>query len=179
MDYQEILSFWFEETDPSFWWKKDDGFDGLIRHRFLSIHQQAVQCELFEWRSSARGRLAEVIVLDQFSRNLFRDLPDAFAADSLALGLAQEAISLGCDESLDPVERSFLYMPFMHSESLLIHDVAVSLFEKNGIQSNLEFEHKHRDIILRFGRYPHRNAVLKRASTTEEIEFLMQPGSSF
>ncbi|MGH1440305.1 MAG: DUF924 family protein [Cellvibrionaceae bacterium] len=179
MDYQEILSFWFEEIDSSLWWKKDDDFDGLIRHRFLSVHQQATQCELFEWRTSSLGRLAEVIVLDQFSRNLFRDLPQAFTSDALALALAQEAISLGQDADLSPVERSFLYMPFMHSESLAIHDVAVSLFEKNGIQSTLEFEHKHRDIIVRFGRYPHRNAILNRESSTEELEFLAQPGSSF
>jgi len=178
-DYQEVLSFWFEEIDSSLWWKKDDSFDGLIKDRFLSVHQQAVQCELFEWRVSPEGRLAEVIVLDQFSRNLFRESPQAFAADSLALALAQETISLGCDAELSPIERSFLYMPFMHSESMQIHEVAVGLFEKNGIQSNLEFEHKHRDIIVRFGRYPHRNALLKRASTAEEMEFLKQPGSSF
>lgn len=179
MHYQEILSFWFEEIDSSLWWKKDDDFDGLIRHRFLFVHQQAAQCELFEWRTSSLGRLAEVIVLDQFSRNLFRNLPQAFTSDALALGLAQEAISLGQDAALNSVERSFLYMPFMHSESLAIHDVAVNLFEKNGIQSTLEFEHKHRDIIVRFGRYPHRNAILNRESSAEELEFLAQPGSSF
>ncbi len=123
--------------------------------------------------------MAEIIVLDQFSRNIFRDKPEAFASDALALALAQEAIAAKADEQLKPIERSFLYMPFMHSESLAIHEVAVGLFENNGIASNYDFEIKHKTIIERFGRYPHRNSILGRESTPEEIEFLTQPGSSF
>jgi len=174
---QEILKFWFEEIDPSQWWKKDLDFDRLIIERFAAIHSQAVRCELFGWRKEARGRLAEVIVLDQFSRNMFRDTPQAFAYDSLALALAQEAVSVGADQLLSPTERHFLYMPYMHSESSLIHDIAVQLFQ--GLGKALDFELKHKAIIDRFGRYPHRNQVLDRESTAEEIEFLKQPGSGF
>ena len=179
MMYREVLSFWFEEIEPAAWWRKDEAFDALLVERFSAVHAQAVQCELFEWRAEPEGRLAEIIVLDQFSRNMFRDTVRAFAYDSMSLTLSQEAISCGADEALTPVQRSFLYMPFMHSESLTIHEVAVQLYRKNGISSNLDFELKHKRIIERFGRYPHRNEVLGRTSTAEEIEFLKQPGSSF
>ena len=121
----------------------------------------------------------EIIVLDQFSRNLFRDSPQAFAQDSLALALAQEAISLNLDQQLSPEQRAFLYMPFMHSESKLIHEFALKLFQRLGNPTNLEFEKKHKVIIDRFGRYPHRNQILGRASTDEELTFLTQPDSSF
>jgi uncharacterized protein (DUF924 family) len=177
--YKAILKFWFEEIEPAKWWAKDDAFDQLIRERFGAIHAQAARCELFEWRQDARGRLAEVIVLDQFSRNMFRGSPLAFASDPLALALAQEAIAARADAALSPVERSFLYLPFMHSESLAIHAVALALYRSNGIQGNLDFEIKHKQIIERFGRYPHRNAILGRQSTHEELEFLKQPGSGF
>jgi len=177
--YSEILKFWFEEIDPSKWWVKDDAFDKLISARFSEVHARATRCELFEWRAEARGRLAEIIVLDQFSRNMFRGSPLAFASDALALALAQEAVSAKADEALSPVERSFLYLPFMHSESLRIHALALELYRENGIQGNLDFEIRHRQIIERFGRYPHRNAILGRQSTDEEIEFLKQPGSGF
>jgi uncharacterized protein (DUF924 family) len=123
--------------------------------------------------------LAEIIVFDQFSRNMFRDSPLSFANDSLALALSQEANSAGADQSFSKIQRSFLYMPFMHSESLIIHEIAIDLYKKNGIQTNLDFEIKHKDIIKRFGRYPHRNKILGRASTKAEIEFLKQPGSEF
>lgn len=177
--YQEILKFWFEETEPAQWWKKDENFDRSIIERFSELHRRATRCELFEWRNDARGRLAEIVVLDQFSRNMFRGSPLSFAYDALALALAQEAVSAGADKALNPVERSFLYMPFMHSESMKIHEVAVELFRRNGIEGNLDYELKHQAIIERFGRYPHRNAILGRESTQEEIEFLKQPGSSF
>jgi uncharacterized protein (DUF924 family) len=177
--YQQILKFWFEETQPAQWWKKDEAFDRLIIERFSALHSRATRCELFEWRKDARGRLAEIIVLDQFSRNMFRGQPESFAHDALALALAQEAVSAGADQALNAVERSFLYMPYMHSESLEIHAAAVELFGRNGLPGNLDFELKHKAIIERFGRYPHRNAILGRASTPEEIEFLKQPGSGF
>ncbi len=177
--YRDVLEFWFEQTEPAQWWKKDDGFDRAIIERYSALHRAAARCELFEWRMDARGRLAEVIVLDQFSRNMFRGSPLCFAQDALALALAQEAIAAGVEEALTAVERSFLYMPFMHSESLKIHEVAVELFRNNGIQNNLDYEFKHRAIIERFGRYPHRNSILGRESTAEEVEFLKLPGSSF
>jgi|ERR1035437_3369557 uncharacterized protein (DUF924 family) len=177
--YREILRFWFEEIDQSQWWAKDDDFDKLIIERFSEVHTEATRCELFEWRINAKGRLAEIIVLDQFSRNMFRGSPLAFANDSLALALSQETISAKADKVLSPIERSFLYTPFMHSESLKIHEVAMDLYQKNGIQNNLDFELKHKQIIEKFDRYPHRNSILGRESTEEEIEFLKQPGSGF
>lgn len=177
--YEDVLHFWFEEIEPALWWKKDEEFDQLITQRFSALHTSACRCELFAWRTTPKGRLAEIIVLDQFSRNMFRDSSLAFANDSLALALAQEAISTSADQQLTPVERSFLYLPFMHSESLVIHEQAVVLYEKNGIANNLDFEIKHKNIIERFGRYPHRNKVLRRESTAEEKEFLKLPGSGF
>ena len=174
-----VLSFWFEETQPKQWFVRDDNFDALIRQRFGALHQAAERCELFAWRTSAAGRLAEVIVLDQFSRNLYRDSARAFASDALALGLAQTAVAAGADRELDLLRRSFLYLPYMHSESLLIHQQAVELFSAPGLENNLDYEFRHRAIIERFGRYPHRNAALGRESTPEEIEFLKTPGSSF
>ena len=177
--YQKIVSFWFEEIEPAQWWKKDEAFDTLLIERFAEIHARACRCELFEWRKQPEGRLAEIIVLDQFSRNMFRDTAKAFASDAMSLTLSQEAIACGADQALTPVQRSFLYMPFMHSESLQIHEIAVELYRKNGIQNNLDFEFSHKKIIEKFGRYPHRNKILGRQSTPEEIEFLSQPGSSF
>ncbi len=177
--YDEILKFWFEEISPSQWWTKSDDFDQLIRERFLDVHSRAVRCELFEWRTDAKGRLAEIIVLDQFSRNMFRGTPLAFSNDQMALVLSQEAISLGGDMQLKPEERSFLYLPFMHSESIKIHEKAEQLYRKHGVQSTLEWEVKHKKIIEKFGRYPHRNEILGRKSTDEELDFLKQPGSSF
>jgi len=177
--HQEILKFWFEELEPKQWWVKDLELDQLIIARFSEIHARAARCELFGWRKSASGRLAEIIVLDQFSRNMFRGSPLSFACDPLALALSQEAISAGADQLLSPVERNFIYMPFMHSESLQIHEDALELFRRNGQQGNFEYELKHKAIIERFGRYPHRNEVLGRASTEAELEFLQQPGSSF
>ena len=126
-----------------------------------------------------KGRLAEIIILDQFSRNMFRGNKLAFAADPLALALAQEAIAAGDDLKLAADERVFVYMPYMHSESRLIHAVAERLFRENGPKNNYDFELRHKAIIDRFGRYPHRNAVLGRTSTEEELAFLAQPGSSF
>jgi uncharacterized protein (DUF924 family) len=176
--FSEVLKFWFEEIDAKNWWSKDANFDQLIRDRFSDVHAAANRCETFSWRTTAVGRLAEIIVLDQFSRNMFRDQPGAFASDPLALALAQAAVATGADLELTSQQRAFMYLPFMHSESLLIHDIAVDLFTRNRPE-NLEFEMRHRAMIERFGRYPHRNQILGRISTAEETEFLLQPGSSF
>ena len=179
MNYQDILDFWFAPENQQNWFSKSDAFDQTLEKRFKSTLLSAQKSELWNWRSSAEGRLAEIIVLDQFSRNLYRESPLAFAQDALALALAQEAVSQGLDQQLWPDQRSFLYMPFMHSESPLIHQYALKLFEDLGNPMNLGFEKKHKVIIDRFGRYPHRNAVLGRVSTAEEAEFLTQPDSSF
>lgn len=178
-DPASILGFWFEDIDRSLWFRKDTGFDRLLIERYGALHSQATLGELYTWRESPQGRLAEIIVLDQFSRNMFRDSPKAFAQDGMALVLAQEAVRCGADAQLSAQERVFLYMPYMHSESLAIHETAVQLFTRNGIQGNLDFEIRHKAIIERFGRYPHRNALLGRDSTPDELDFLSQPGSSF
>lgn len=177
--HNDIIDFWFSEIESKLWFKKNDEFDQLLLDRYGELHHRASQAELFSWRSSAEGRLAEIIVLDQFSRNMFRDSPKAFASDPLALALAQEAVSLGIDQQLEPQKRTFLYMPYMHSESLVIHEQALSLFISLGRENNLDFERKHRFIIEKFGRYPHRNKILGRQSTVAECEFLTQRGSSF
>lgn len=177
--YQDIIDFWFKEISPDMWWTVDPAFDGLIRDRFGAVLNQAAQGELYEWRDAPRGRLAEIIVLDQFSRNIHRHTPQAFAQDPVALVLSQEAVRLGLHAALPPVEATFLLMPFMHSESPRIHEQAAALFKAFAPASNHEFELKHKAIIDRFGRYPHRNAILGRVSTPEELAFLEQPGSSF
>ncbi|MFC3053516.1 DUF924 family protein [Kordiimonas pumila] len=179
MRYEDVLYFWFQEAGVEAWWKKSKTFDDHVRRRFLSVYEKAAKGELWQWRESPRGRLAEIIILDQFPRNMFRDTPKSFATDSIALVLAQEAVHVKADTSLTPAEKQFLYMPYMHSESLSTHDVAVKLYSAPELVSNLDFEHRHRDIIARFGRYPHRNAILGRVSTVEEIAFLKEPGSSF
>jgi uncharacterized protein (DUF924 family) len=176
---QSVLQFWFNEITPAQWWKVDSAFDSLVTERFGDIHAQAIHAELFEWRSTPKGRLAEVIVLDQFSRNIYRGTHRAFEADPLALALAQEAVSAKTDTELTQEERVFLYMPYMHSESKRIHIVAERLFRENAPKGNHDFELRHKTIIDRFGRYPHRNEMLGRESTAEELAFLKEPGSSF
>lgn len=175
----DIFQFWFHEILPAQWWKVDPAFDALIRERFSAVHAQAAHAELFAWRAEPRGRLAEIIVLDQFSRNMFRGTRAAFATDVLALALAQEAVACGADQALTPEERVFLYMPYMHSESKAIHVVAEKLFREHAPANNHNFEVRHKAIIDRFGRYPHRNAALGRETTVEEAVFLTEPGSSF
>lgn len=170
--FEEVLDFWFRELTPSQWFKAEPATDELIRGRFLDVLQAAGRNELFAWREHGRGRLAEILVLDQFSRNCFRGSAEAFGSDPQALALAQEAVAAGIDRQIEVTERAFLYMPYMHSESQVIHDVAVKLFSQPGLENNLKFELLHKEIIDRFGRYPHRNALLGRASTAEELEFL-------
>ncbi len=179
MNSLSILNFWFQELTPDQWWKKDSTLDDHIRKNYSSLHQQATKGELWEWRTTAEGRLTEILILDQFSRHIYRDQPQAFENDSTALVLAQEAILLKSDLDLSPVERSFLYLPFMHSESAKIHQVAVTLYTALSLENNLAFELKHKRIIDRFGRYPHRNEILGRISTQEELEFLQQEDSRF
>mmetsp|Transcript_13588 Transcript_13588/g.27608 ORF Transcript_13588/g.27608 Transcript_13588/m.27608 type:complete len:215 (-) Transcript_13588:1080-1724(-) len=175
----EVLKFWFEDLSPQQWFIQSDQVDTTIRNKFLDSHNKAAAGELDSWRKDARGSLAEIIILDQFSRNLYRNNSQAFAQDGMALVLAQEAIGKGFEDDLSTEQVQFLYLPFMHSESLVIHERAVELYTALGQEMNLEFEMKHKAIIERFGRYPHRNAILERESTPEEIEFLKGPDSSF
>jgi uncharacterized protein (DUF924 family) len=174
----DVLYFWFEEIIPKQWWITSEELDREIESGFGDLHCAAKSCELYRWRESAKGRLAEIIVLDQFSRNIYRNHPNAFSYDSLALALAQTAVATNADHELDINQRAFFYLP-MHSESLMIHEIAVALFSQSGMEANLQFELRHKEIIERFGRYPHRNAILGRLSTPEEIDFLKTAGSSF
>jgi uncharacterized protein (DUF924 family) len=176
---RQVLAFWFEELTPAQWWRKEPALDRLITARFGTTLAAAKAASLAHWRNSARGRLAELIVLDQFSRNVFRGRAESFEADATALALAREAVRAGADRELAVIERAFVYMPYMHSESLDDHREALRLFDQPGLESSLDFERLHHAIILRFGRYPHRNAILGRSSTPEELEFLSQPGSAF
>jgi uncharacterized protein (DUF924 family) len=178
MDAAVVLHFWFDEISPQQWWRRDPDFDQTVRSRFGELHEPASRVELWAWRATAAGRFAEIIVLDQFSRNIYRDDARAFACDALALALAQEAVRVGADLEIAPERRAFIYMPYMHSESRLIHATAVELFRERA-PANLDYELRHKAIIDRFGRFPHRNGVLGRASAPEEIAFLAEPGSSF
>ncbi len=179
MQSQSILHFWFEELTAKQHFVKDAALDETIRTRFGDTLEAAARCELFAWRATAEGRLAEIIVLDQFSRNVYRDTPRAFAQDALALVLAQELVASGQDLSLPLERRGFVYMPYMHSESALVHAQAVQLFSQPGMEDTLSFEQRHKAIVDRFGRFPHRNAILGRSSSAEELAFLSEPGSSF
>lgn len=176
---QAVLDFWFLELDNARRFARDPALDAAIGERFGATLHAAIRCELLDWRGTPAGRLAEIIVLDQFSRNLWRDTPMAFAQDAQALTLAQEFVASGLTAALPAEQRAFALMPYMHSESPLIHALAVPLFSQPGLENSLAFELRHQAIIKRFGRYPHRNAILGRASTAEEITFLTQPGSSF
>ena len=176
---EEILNFWFKECKPEQWFKKNEDFDQMIENRFSSAIESAIAGKLDSWEESESGCLALIILLDQFTRNVFRDTPRAFAGDERALALSQ----LCCDKDYltnpDVQRRQFMLMPMMHSENLAVQDAAFPLFKKYTSGKDYKYAVKHRDIIARFGRFPHRNAILGRKSTNEELEFLKQPGSSF
>ena len=176
---EEVIAFWFDELTDKQHFAKDAALDAEISNRFGATLEAAARCELFAWRATALGRLAEIIVLDQFSRNVYRGTPLAFAQDVLALGMAQELVASKQDLHLTVRQRSFAYMPYMHSESAVIHAQAVQLFAQPGLENTLDFERRHQSIISRFGRYPHRNSILNRVSSAQEIAFLNEPGSSF
>lgn len=184
-----VLDFWFAVGTPKAdqprkaWWTHDDALDADICNRFGALHAQALRHELEDWRAEPETALALVILLDQFSRNLGRGTPAAFAADPCARYVAKAAIAKGFDKRLPPIRRQFFYLPLMHSEELPDQDQCVALFEgltglpdqANSLKSALS----HREIIARFGRFPHRNAVLGRATTPDEAAFLKEPNSSF
>lgn len=176
---QDILHFWFQELTPKMQFAKDADLDQKIRDRFLAIHMEAMNGKTASWRSTPEGRLAEIIVLDQFSRNMFRDSPQAFASDALALKLAQQAVAAGDDQKIPIGQRAFVYLPYMHSEDRQVHEEALKLFAQKGLEGNFKYEILHKNIIDRFGRYPHRNQILGRTPTEEELKFLKEGGPSF
>lgn len=191
----DLLRVWFGEpgspplASSKKWFAKDEEFDGFLRDRFLGTLESGVRGELDAWKSTPRGRLALIILFDQLSRNMFRGSPRSFAQDALALALTLEALGAGEDRSLTPVERYFVLMPLMHSEDVVMQRRCVAEFEKllaespdefkSLLASALDYAQRHAVIVERFGRFPHRNAVLGRESTAEEKAFLLQPGSSF
>jgi uncharacterized protein (DUF924 family) len=174
----DVLRFWFEELTPKNWFRRDTVVDAAIILRFGELYEQLKDAVPDDWLDSAKGYLAAIIVLDQFPRNMFRDDARAFATDAAALALAKRAIAQGFDKRLAPKERAFLYMPFQHAEDA--HDQArsVGLFTALGNPFNLDFALRHQTVIDRFSRFPHRNQILGRASTAEEVEFLAK-GASF
>jgi uncharacterized protein (DUF924 family) len=174
-----VLDFWFKEVAPKQWWRKDAAFDALIQGRFFELHQRIKEGRYLDWMEHSKGCLARVIVLDQFSRNMFRDTPLAFETDSLAISCSKYAIRHGYDISMRADEKAFLYMPFMHSEVLNDQIQSQALFSQEGLETSLESASRHHDIITEFGRFPHRNQILGRVSTVAELNFLRQPGSSF
>lgn len=193
---EDVIRFWLGEPGESLlakapsWWKKDADFDREIRERFGAALERASSGQLSEWRASARGRLALVILLDQLSRNVFRGTPRSFAQDALACAVAEQSLAAGDDEILAAVEVGFLLMPFMHAEDLTLQQRCIDGFLRlrdaasdEAVRAHLascaEYGEKHRAIIERFGRFPHRNAILGRSSTEAERQFLEQPGSSF
>jgi uncharacterized protein (DUF924 family) len=167
----EIISFW-REAGPEKWFEKDEAFDLAISAKFLPIHEAAARGELAAWEESAKGALALVILLDQFPRNMFRGSAQAFATDPLARAVADRALAHGFDQATDKTMRQFFYLPFMHSELLADQDRSVRLYEALGELEQAKFAAIHRDIIAKFGRFPHRNHALGRDTTSAEQEFL-------
>ena len=176
---EDILAFWFGELQPPQWFRSDPAVDAVIASRFGTTLEALRERVPENWTSTARGTLATVIVLDQFPRNIHRGTPQAFSSDATALALSASAIARGLDRGLNEVERQFLYMPYQHAEDLAVQERSLELYAALGNANVLDFARRHRDIIARFGRFPHRNAILGRASTAEEAVFLTQPGSSF
>jgi uncharacterized protein (DUF924 family) len=194
-DPEDVLVFWLGAPDApplaqsSQWYKKDEAFDAKMRTNFGPTLDAAARGELESWQTTPRGRLAKIILFDQFSRNIFRNTPRAFAQDGLAVALTLEAFDNGHYEALAPVERGFALMPLMHAEKLEHQNRCIAEFKKLAAEApqdlvgyftnSVDYAVRHAAIIERFGRFPHRNATLGRASTPEEVEFLKQPGSSF
>lgn len=183
---QPVLDFWFGADDAprQEWFRKDPAFDRRIADRFGPLVERALAGELADWQGSPDSALALILLLDQFTRNVFRDSPRAFAGDSLALATARSLVASGHDQDLPPLRRAFVYMPFEHAEDLAAQDEAVRRFsplagESPFLAEMLDYAHRHRAIVARFGRFPHRNAVMGRESTPEELAFLTQPGSGF
>jgi uncharacterized protein (DUF924 family) len=188
---QEVLDFWFGASGSAEygrarkeWFLKDRAFDARIVERFGPTIERALRGELDAWASTPSGALARILALDQFTRNAFRGDRRAFAGDAQALAAAQTLVGSRQDESLSPLERAFAYLPFEHAEGLAMQDEAVRLFERlvaqaPELKTMLDYAHKHREVIERFGRFPHRNAALGRHSTAEELAFIATPGTGF
>lgn len=189
--WQQVLDFWFlPPGHPQYlrarveWFEKNPGFDRDIRENFGELVEEAVAGGLTSWHAEPRGALARLLLLDQFTRNIWRDTARAFAGDKQAVTLALQLIAQGSDQALEAIERQFVYLPLMHAEDLALQEQCVALYrslaqQHPSLAGSLDFAIRHRDIIERFGRFPHRNRQLERQSSAEEAEFLTQPGSGF
>jgi uncharacterized protein (DUF924 family) len=193
--YERILQFWFGDSPADVreraarWWKKDPAFDQQIRAEFEEDWKRATRGELDDWALEPESAVAYVVLLDQFSRNMFRDTPAAFAQDERALAATMRGLERGFDARLPPLYRYFFYMPMMHAEDRATQRRSVEMFEKLSQEKNtgfdemlrgaVDFARRHREIVERFGRFPHRNSILERTTTGEEAAFLLTPGSSF
>lgn len=173
----ELIDFWFDESVRPMWFNSTEAFDRQLSRRFQLLYEAARGGRLAPWETSAEGALALVIALDQLPLNMFRADPRSFATEEAARAVADRAIRAGFDQQLNPERRIFLYMPFMHSESLTDQDRSVALFGQPGLEQQLGYARHHRDIVERFGRFPHRNAILGRASTTQECSYLAAQGA--
>lgn len=178
-EWRAVLDFWLLQIGPYKWFSRDDALDEQIRNKFAASHKKAVAGALKSWRAAPQGCLGEIIVLDQFSRNLYRDNPRAFASDGQAREILELALARGFDSGMNNDEKRFLYMPLQHSENAADQTRSVELFRTLEDDKMFEYTLRHQEIIDRFGRFPHRNAVLGRNSTAEEIAFLKEPNSSF
>lgn len=176
---QDVLSFWFEDIDPENWYKAHPTLDAECDRRFRASHLALSREVPPAWRETPEGRLATLILFDQMSRNIYRGSPLAFATDGLARREARLALEAGADQAVEPVRRAFFYLPFEHSEAMPDQDLAVQLFTALGDPVLLDFAVRHREIVARFGRFPHRNAILGRLPSPQEEAFLLQPGSRF
>ncbi|MCO6185765.1 DUF924 family protein [Rhizobium sp. L1K21] len=179
VDPEAVIEFWFSELSEEDWFVKNEDLDRQIERRFGATHRALLRSVGPEWHENAETRLAAIIVLDQFSRNIYRDTPYAFAADPLGLREARLALELGADAEVHPRKRLFFYLPFEHSENMDDQNTAVRLCEALGNDTYLRYAEAHRDVIAEFGRFPHRNSILARPSTKEELEYLAKPDSGF
>jgi len=178
-DPQSVLAFWFDAHGQSDWFGASPEFDAEIARRFTDTHAWVAAGKAESWRATPAGRLAEIIVLDQFSRQLYRGRPEAYASDPLALRLARELVATGGDLELEPTRRMFAYLPFMHSEDLEVHEEAAPLFSAYGSEEFSDFERRHVETLHRFGRYPYRNQALDRPSTPEELDYIASGNGMF
>ena len=177
---KDVLEFWFSESVPEDWFTKSDAFDRQIETRFGELVERALLAQLDSWSANPLSRLALIILLDQFTRNIYRDTPRAFAGDDMALGICLTAVADGqLENEEETAKRQFLLMPMMHSEDIDIQDQSLALFKTYTSERTYDYAVMHRDIIARFGHFPHRNAILGRPSTPEETAFLKEPNSSF
>ena len=178
-DYKRVLSFWFDRKDTSAWFKKNKKFDVIIKKRFELLIRAAKRGSLKSWEKNPKSCLALILLLDQFTRNVYRDKKEAFEGDGLSQKIVLEAIKKKFDKKLTKNERMFLYMPLMHAENLEMHKISMSLFKKLGNKNTLNFAREHEDLIKKFGRYPHRNKILGRISTAKEKKYLATPEAGF